>query len=91
MNKLARIIETLGPNELRLIQKDLITGNIERLIAEKLAQAHSTKTSVCPVCTTPTSKKTGLYLEFGPVDLRQRATFCAADCLTYFVQHTIKP
>ena len=90
MNKLAKIIEGLSTHELELIHKDLKEGNIERLIAQRRTQLTRSQSSICPVCGQNNTKGARLILEFGPHDLRQKATFDAPDCLHYFVNNNIQ-
>ena len=85
MNKLAKLIENLGEEELKLIKKDLKSGNIERLINKKLQEKKEEDfNKVCPVCNTPIADES-LTLIFGPKGLRKKASFCALDCLEYFL------
>jgi hypothetical protein len=85
MNRLAKLIESLDEEDLKLIKKDLEFGNIERLISKKI-QEHKEEdfNKVCPVCQTPIGKE-NLTLIFGPEGLRKKASFCALDCLEYFL------
>jgi len=85
MNRLAKLIEGLDESDLRLIKKDLEAGNIERLINTKLTEIKQTDfNKVCPVCQTPLEEE-GFTLVFGPKGLRKKASFCAQDCLEYFL------
>ena len=85
MNKLAKLIENLSEEDLRLIKKDLEAGNIERLINKKLQEKREEDfNKVCPVCQTPVGEE-NLILIFGPKGLRKKASFCALDCLEYFL------
>lgn len=91
MNKLSKIIDTLGPEDLAKIKRDLIAGNIDRLIEKKLNSYKGTDFSdkVCPVCSGEIVE--GAYvLEFGAPYLRRRAFFDAIDCLQYFVETNLK-
>jgi hypothetical protein len=85
MNKLAKLIEDLDEADLKLIKKDLEMGNVERLVKKKLDDIQEKDfNKVCPVCQTPMEGE-GYTLIFGPKDLRKKATFCATDCLEYFL------
>lgn len=85
MNKLAKMIDDLDEEELRLIKKDLEQGNIERLINNKLQEKNEADfNKVCPVCQAPI-KEESVSLIFGPKELRKKASFCALDCLEYFI------
>ncbi|HJX05354.1 MAG TPA: hypothetical protein VJ461_01450 [Candidatus Nanoarchaeia archaeon] len=85
MNRLARLIENLDEEDLKLIKKDLELGNIERLINKKLQEKKEVDfNKVCPVCQTPIDEE-GFTIIFGPKGLRKKASFCARDCLEYFL------
>ncbi|KYK24698.1 hypothetical protein AYK26_06515 [Euryarchaeota archaeon SM23-78] len=85
MNKLTKLLENLKEEDLKLIKKDLKAGHIERLINKKLQEKiEADMNKVCPVCHTPTGEES-LILVFGPKGLRKKASFCALDCLEYFL------
>lgn len=91
MNKLSKIIKTLPEEELLKIKRDLVTGNIDKLIEKKLANITEEKYSKkqCPVCggkITPDSP----IIEFGKPYIRRRAYFDGVDCLEYFVNTQLK-
>jgi hypothetical protein len=91
MNKLARIIEGLDKEDLVRIKRDLIAGNIDRLIEKKLRtyEEFNLSEKQCPVCGGDIEE--GCYiLEFGAPYLRRRAFFDAVDCLEYFVVTKLK-
>lgn len=90
MNKLAKLIQQLPPNELVLIQKDVQTGNLQRLIDEELRKRRRGTKKTCPVCGSTIHQHEAIRLEFGPADLRQQAHFDATDCLQHFIEHTLK-
>lgn len=86
MNRLARLIGELEKEDLELVRKDLEAGNIDRLIRQKLMEHEEQDTNkVCPVCQTPVNDES-LTLIFGPKDFRKKASFCALDCLEYFIE-----
>jgi hypothetical protein len=85
MNRLAKLIESLDEDDLKLIKKDLEIGNVERLINKRLQERKEEDfNKVCPVCQTPIGEE-NLTLIFGPNGLRKKASFCAMDCLEYFL------
>lgn len=85
MNRLAKLIESLDEDDLKLIKKDLEVGNIERLISKKLQEKKETDfNKVCPVCQSEIGEE-NMTLIFGPKGLRKKASFCAIDCLEYFL------
>ena len=91
MNRLAKIIDGLGKEDLIKIKRDLMAGNIDRLVERKLNSYHELNFSdkQCPVCSADIDE-TSYVLEFGESYLRRRAFFDAADCLVYFVNTNIK-
>ena len=89
MNKLVKIIGELGIEDLKLLQKDLQAGNIDRLIRTRLEQLEQCKT--CPTCGRELSPEQQKFaIEFGPRDLRQKAYFDEYDCLDYFLKEIQK-
>src|SRR5262245_31815924 len=86
MNRLARLIDELSLIDLKLIEQDLKAGNIDRLVARRIAQLDEHKT--CPTCGRELGANERKYaLEFGPADLRQKAWFDEMDCLDHFLAH----
>jgi hypothetical protein len=89
MNKLSKMINELDADELMLIKKDLDAGNIQALLNQRINEKKERDwNKVCPVCHTPLDENEGMMLTFGPKDLRKRASFCAPDCLEYFLQRS---
>ena len=85
MNRLAALIASLPLEDVRLIQKDLEAGNIERLINRRIEELDVRKS--CPTCGSELSRAEQKFsIEFGPTGLRQRAYFDELDCLDYFVK-----
>lgn len=89
MNKLSKIINDLDYEELKLIKKDLELGNIEKLVTIKIKEHEGVKSIICPVChTIIQNPDDGAFtLFFGPAGFRKKASFCATDCLEYFINH----
>jgi hypothetical protein len=85
MNKLSRLINEMDDEELRLLKKDLEAGNIEKLLNHRIRErSEADPNKVCPVCHSPVSEDS-ISLVFGPKDFRKKASFCAIDCLEYFI------
>ena len=91
MNKLSKIINSLSEEDLLKIKRDLVSGNIDKLIEQKLCQIQKTQFSSkqCPVCGAEINSES-LSLEFGQAYLRRRAFFDGVDCLEYFVNTQLK-
>lgn len=91
MNKLKGLIEGLSEEDLMKIKRDLIAGNIDRLVNNKIDELTLGKISEkqCPVCGGGITKDS-YSLEFGSAYLRRRAYFDAVDCLEYFIYSKLK-
>ncbi len=91
MNKLAKIINDLPKEDVLKIKRDLVAGNIDRLVEKKLRGFEGEKLSekFCPVCSAEINEN-AFVLEFGSSYLRKRAYFDALDCLEYFVNTRLK-
>ena len=88
MNKLAHIISELSAADLMLLKKDLDAGNLHALIAKRFAELR--KKHTCPTCGRDLDAgEIRFTIEFGPADLRQKASFDEYDCLQYFLEHTV--
>lgn len=85
MNKLGKLVKGLQYEDLVKIRRDIIEGNMLRLVEERIGEFENPN-RVCPVCNTPIDPKTAITLYFGPKGLRQRASFDGEDCLEYFVK-----
>lgn len=88
MNRLSKVISDLSYEDIRLLDKDLRAGNIEKLINKRIKHFEDGGKTLCPVCHTTIEdpENNGFKLVFGPVGFRKKASFCATDCLEYFVQ-----
>jgi len=89
MNKLAKLIDELSLEDVKLIKKDLDAGNVKKLIDEKLNKEKLAETCTCPVCGMIVRRDKGIYLEFGK-EIRKRAVFDGVDCVRYFLDRLEK-
>lgn len=91
MNKLSKIISSLNEEDLLKIKRDLVAGNVDKLIEKRLGELHDVNYSSkqCPVCSGAINSE-ALILEFGKSYLRKRAYFDGVDCLEYFVSTQLK-
>lgn len=91
MNKLSKIINTLSEEDLLKIKRDLVAGNVDKLVENRLKNFQEVKFSskTCPVCDGAISSSC-FVLEFGESYLRRRAYFDGVDCLEYFVNTQLK-
>ena len=89
MNKVIDLVNNLGFEELTKIQHDLEKGgkHLKNLVDEKIREQELNKQGVCVTCgATIEQINDHLTLLFGPTDLKQKANFCALDCLNYFLE-----
>ncbi len=85
MNQLARMINEMEYDDLKLLQKDLDSGNIERLIKERLLYFEKGR-KICPVCYRTIGENDEHFtLVFGPHNFKKKAHFCGLDCLGFFI------
>lgn len=85
------MIEYLEYDELIKMRMDLEKGGIQiaQLVDNKIEQEMRKYNIFCATC----SHKLDLYscnhftLFFGPQDIQRRASFCALDCLEYFLKN----
>ena len=88
MNKLIKIMSEMSYEDLARIKKDLDEGILQELVEERLAFFEDDN-KVCPTCHNKPPVN-GYVLQFGSHDLRQQASFCAMDCLEYFLRQLKK-
>ena len=82
--KLHAMFSELSENELELLCKELKKQMTLTLEFAQSELNHRCTKKICASCNV--GLQSGHYsLEFGPSDLRQRAHFCARDCLLFFV------
>ena len=87
--RLRDILDLLEYNELLKMKEDIKKGGegirllVDNRIKEELKK-HSLYCSVCANKIEPVSTTT-FTLMFGPDDFKKRASFCATDCLEYFL------
>ncbi|MBR9677008.1 hypothetical protein GOV04_02610 [Candidatus Woesearchaeota archaeon] len=72
--------------ELKKVEFDLQTGgnHMKQLIQKRIVD-YETRNSFCAVCQKPLFREYSYTLTFGPPDLMKKASFCAMDCLDYFL------
>lgn len=89
LEKIKQKIEDMEYYELKELQKEVKNGsnNLSRIIGKKIKEFEQDTGSVCPVCNSviDESLPTTFTLIFGPGSIRKKASFCAFDCLQYFI------
>jgi len=90
-----KAIEGLDYEQLQKLSADLQAGghHLRRLVESRREELTARHVVVCATCgkeINPLDKDNDLSLEFGPIDLRKRAHFCAPDCLQYFLDGNVR-
>ena len=90
--KLKEIVDNLEHEDLIKLQKDLEEEegmHVKKLVSEKIQQLEDSEKAICAVCGKPINPYyTEHYkLIFGPRDFRKKASFCALDCMEYFLKN----
>lgn len=89
MNKLPKLVENMSEKDLINLQKDLLAGNLNKLISKRLKELRNYSEKSCAVCGAQINEDS-LILEFGKEYLRKRAYFDEKDCMKYFLQERLK-
>jgi hypothetical protein len=72
--------------ELIELKNELEAGRIISLLNDRLKECENRHLSVCATCQSRIDLSNKPFtLIFGYKDFRQKATFCAIDCLEYFL------
>jgi len=84
------IVNALDYDELLKIKKDLNSGGIhlKNLVEKKITEYQKEHAQACSVCSNELNPESteNYTLIFGPESFRKKATFCALDCLEYFLK-----
>lgn len=89
LNKFKDFLEDLDEHELTFMKKELSTGasNLSKLVDVKILKDNE---SFCATCFREIKEVEKPYtLIFGPHGLKKQASFCAKDCLTYFLENQL--
>lgn len=82
-------MDALEYEELVRIKKDLKYGGIhlKKLIDEKIKEKELIHKKYCSTCNAEIEPSKRSYtLLFGPEDFKKKTTFCALDCMEYFLK-----
>lgn len=89
--KLKEVMDYLEYEELVKIKKDLSAGGVHlaRLVDDKIREETHKHEQYCCICNNKIDPYSvnNFTLVFGPADLRKKASFCALDCLEYFLKN----
>lgn len=89
MHKIKNLLETMEYHDLINLNNNIKEGNFDFniLLKQSLKQKEKDHKKYCSVCGNdlePTSV-TNYTLLFGPEDFKKKASFCALDCMEYFM------
>ncbi|MFH0978054.1 MAG: hypothetical protein V1837_02000 [Candidatus Woesearchaeota archaeon] len=84
--RLMDFVEALDFCELQKLKDTVDRGELSKIVNDKLAKKQIEHGRVCVSCASeiPSDRK-AFSLVFGPPDMRMKASFCAIDCLEYFI------
>jgi len=89
MSRVVDMIASLEYEELLKMKNDLGRGaiHLQRLVKDEIKNRQKQHNVVCSVCQNRIDPdSTNNYtLIFGPDDFKKKATFCALDCMEYFM------
>lgn len=81
-------IDSIDEEELYKLQYDLSKGSIalKKTVEEKIKEVENRKRKYCAVCGEELAEKEGVYtLIFPHENLTKKASFCATDCMEFFL------
>lgn len=85
------VVEMIDFNELVNMKRDIDKGSMEidRVITQRIKEELKKHSIYCTTCSTKIDpyNTSNFTLIFGPDDLKKKATFCALDCLEYFIEN----
>ncbi|MBI3032291.1 hypothetical protein HYY69_02350 [Candidatus Woesearchaeota archaeon] len=86
-------IEVIDEEELYKLKTDLYNGSValKKMVDSKLKQLEDKKRGFCNTCGEDLLELDGSFtLLFGPEDFKKKVSFCAHDCLEYFLNEIKK-
>ncbi len=93
-NRLREIIELLDYEELVRMKDDINKGGnaIRILVDNRIKEEIKKQNQFCIVCANKIdpNSDTKFTLAFGPAELERKVSFCAVDCLEYFLSEIKK-
>lgn len=90
--KFKELMENVDYDDLSKLRSDLLSGgkHIKNLVAKRMEELEQ-DAKICAVCGKPIIVGDDSFtLIFGRDDFKKRASFCAIDCLDYFLTHVKK-
>ncbi len=88
--RLRDVIDTLEHDELVKLKKDVDSGgfHLKKFLDQKIKEDERRHEQFCTVCASDIDpySTTTFTLVFGPDGFKKKATFCAPDCLKFFLK-----
>ena len=85
------VIHNLEHAELMDIKKDIEKGGLrlKKLVEEQITENEKKHEAYCAVCASDIDPNSTMNFTviFGPEGFKKKATFCAVDCLKYFISN----
>ena len=92
--KFSDFISCLDYNEVLDLKQDLTLGGVrvKKIVNQKIKEYQNSHRKICAVCLAELEPENSnnYTLLFGPETFKKKASFCAVDCLDYFVKHLDK-
>lgn len=89
--RFAEVVEMIDFNELVNMKRDIDKGGMEMnsIISQKIKEELKKHNVYCSICNSKIDPYStcNFTLIFGPEDLKKKATFCALDCMEYFLKN----
>lgn len=89
--RFTEVVDMIEFNELVNMKRDIDRGGIEieRVITQRLKEELKKHETCCTTCNSKINpySTSNFTLIFGPEDLKKKASFCALDCLEYFMKN----
>jgi hypothetical protein len=86
MSKIHELVRNLDEKELSTLKQELSTGFLHEYVTQCIRARENIPQYVCAGCNREITTQDSIFvLTFGQQDFRKKATFCATDCLQYFV------
>ncbi len=93
-SRLKEVVDLLEYEELLKVKNDLNKGGngVRILIDNRLKEETKKRNEFCAVCASKidSSSETRFSMTIGPEDFERKVSFCAMDCLQYFLEEMKK-
>lgn len=87
-HKFKEFLEGLDYNEVLDFQKQMKSkeSTIRTVLSNHIDVIERINSRVCATCGNELNQQKALVLHFGPEDFKKKASFCAFDCLEFFLE-----